>query len=108
MKQLQTTTTGNFFNQTGILTHAGDYAGKYTNEADAILEEISDKRSEIYVGDGSSYGWSDIMYNEHTQKVFAVWANGELTEQNALVQYVELQYEDCKKVFAEIDANNSN
>lgn len=101
MKNLQTTTTGSLFNQTGILTHAGDYAGEFTYEADEILEKISDRRDEIYVSDGSSYGWSDIMFNEQTGEVYAVWANGELTAQSALLQYVELDEADCPKAFAE-------
>jgi len=101
MKTLNTTTTGILFNHTGILTHAGDYAGKFTDEADALLEAISNRRDEIYVQDGSSYGWSDIMVNETTGAIYAVWANGELTEQSALLQFVELEESDCPKAFAE-------
>ena len=104
MKNLQTTTTGSLFNHTGILTHAGDYAGKFTDEADMLLESVSDKRDEIYVQDGSSYGWSDIMFNERTGELYAVWANGALTEQSALLQYAELDEADCPKAFAEAKA----
>lgn len=102
MNTLHTTTTGNLFNETGILTHCGDYAGEFTNEADAILEQISKKRDEIYVQDGSSYGWSDIMFNENTGEVYAVWANGELTAQSALLQYIEINESDCSAAFKAI------
>jgi len=101
MKKLQTTTTGSFFNHTGILTHAGDYAGKFSTEAHEIIMQ----------GDEFMYGpdgWSDIMFNESNGKVYAVLAKGELTCQNAEVYYAELDKEDCPKAFDEAAAKMEN
>jgi hypothetical protein len=92
MKHLTTTTTGNFFDLEGVLSHAGDYAGKYVHEAYVIMESVSRDITRI-AEEGTD--WADIMFNERTGKVFAVWASGELTMQNALLQYVELDKEDC-------------
>ena len=33
MKTINETTTGSLFNHTGILNHAGDFAGKYQEQA---------------------------------------------------------------------------
>ena len=97
MKNLQTTTTGSLFNQTGILTHCGDYAGKFQDEAVSILEKVSDKVNEIFDGDG----WADIMFNEKTLETYAVWANDSLTARSGLLEYIELDKEDCPKAFEE-------
>jgi len=99
MKNLQTTTTGNLFNHTGILTHAGDYAGRFQDESINILEKISDREDEIFTSDGSSYGWADIMINENSGKIYAVWGNDMLTAQNGLVEYTEMEREDNPDVY---------
>ncbi len=94
MNTLQKTTTGSLFNHTGILTAAGDYAGKFSQEANDILMD----------GDEFMYGpdgWSDIMINERTGKMYAVLAKGELTCQNAEVFYSEIEESQCCKAFAE-------
>ena len=97
MNTLQTTTTGSLFNHTGILTHAGDYAERFRDEAINILEKISDREDEIF--DGSSYGWADIMINENSGKIYAVWGNDMLTAQNGLVEYTEMEREDNPDVY---------
>lgn len=40
-----------------------------------------------------------VMMNERTGLYYAVWANDSLTAQNGLLQYVELDYEDCPRAF---------
>lgn len=99
MKNLQITTTGSLFNQTGILTHCGDYAGKFQDEAVSILEKVSDKVNDIFDGDG----WADIMFNEVNLNVYAVWANDSLTAQSGLCEYIEIDEEDCPKAFKEMN-----
>lgn len=97
MKTLENTTTGSLFNHTGILTHAGDYAGKYQDEAYNIINKIEP----IEIIDTR---WADIMVNGRTGKIYAVYAEGALTMQNATCLYTELLEEDCP--FAFKDAKN--
>lgn len=96
MKSLTNTTTGNIFNLTGILTHAGSYAGEFEMEAHEIFASLSTKRWNH--ANGSN--WGDIMVNERTGILYAVRAVGELTEHDADCYYVELDEEDCPKAFA--------
>jgi len=65
MKNLQTTTTGSLFNHTGILTHAGDYAGKFMNEAEDLLINAEEENNIV----GDSQAWADIMVNETSGKI---------------------------------------
>ena len=105
MKNLETTTTGSLFQHTGIMTHCGDYAGKYQDEAIEILENLSDRYSDIF-DDGD--GWADIMFNSKTSKAYAVWANVWLTEINALCEYVEISEEDCPAAYRDMNAQKDN
>lgn len=87
------TTTGSLFNHTGILSHAGDFAGKYQQEAFDIL----------FKGDDVMWNmdsWSDIMHDKNG-KCYAVFAKGELTCQNAECFYAELEDSDCEDAVKE-------
>lgn len=105
MKSLQTTTTGSLFNHTGILTHCGDYAGKFQDEAAKILEIVSAKKNEIF---DNVEGWADIMIDEKEMKVYSVWANESLTAQSGLLEYIELDEEDCPEAFLEAKSKFEN
>jgi hypothetical protein len=93
---IQQTTTESLFNHTGILTHAGDYAGKFMNEAEDILIAADEENNIV----GDSQAWADIMVNEITGKIYAVWAAGELTSR-AKCFYAEIEKSDCPKAFSE-------
>lgn len=93
MKSITKTTTDNLFNLEGILTHAGDHAGQYSWEANDI---INDGDEFMYGPDG----WSDIMVNERTGKLYAVLSKGALTEFGTELYYAELEESDCPKAFA--------
>lgn len=89
MKPTQTTTPGQLFNHTGILTHAGDYAGERQQEAyDALglTHELT--------GDE----WCDIMHTpdeegEHYH-IYAVYADAPLTSFSGVCKYSELENSD--------------
>ena len=51
------TTTGNLFNNTGILSHAGTYAGEYMQEAWDILDKA------YTLPEFQGHMWADIMHN---------------------------------------------
>ena len=92
MQNLQRTTTGSLFNHTGILTHAGSYAGEYQTDAFKLI-----KKSDIEkLMDYSEDSWADVMVNTSTGKVYAVWAEGELTAQSNDVLYAEIEETDCQ------------
>lgn len=93
MKEVIKTATGNLFNHTGILTHAGDYAGKYQQEAFDLLMQ----GDEFMWTDDS---WADIMH-DNKGKCYAVIAKGELTSQNAECYYAEIEENDCKAAIKE-------
>lgn len=99
MKALTTTTTGNFSNLEGNLTHAGDYAGKYQAEAIKILESVSSTEMMGTWGEGNEDAWADIMLNERNGKLFAVWANDSLTAFSGDLEYIELDEQDCPRAF---------
>ena len=100
MKTLQFTTTRNLFNHTGILDHAGDYAGKYQDEAYDILEHNEDfKETRFRTGN-----WADIMYHDNgtdNGTFYAVFAEDSLTCQNAQCIYVEIDENDCPEAVHE-------
>lgn len=98
MKNLTETTTGQLFNELGILNHAGDYAGKYQDSAYNIFGQIWD--DEINSWDKNQ--WMDIMYNNNGN-VYAIWAEDSFTCQNAWAFYVELEKNDCLDAFIEIE-----
>jgi hypothetical protein len=104
MKDLQTTTTGSLFNHTGILTHAGDYAGKYQFEAIELLQSVSEEKQILTIEDA----WADIMFNERTNQLYAVWANGPLTSFNSIAEYVELNRNDCLMATEDAEEKISN
>ena len=91
MENLQKTTTGSLFNHTGILTHVGSYAGEYMSEAFQLIRKLDKAKLKSHGGDN----WADIMVNTSTGKVYAVWAEGELTAQNNDVLYTEIEKTDC-------------
>jgi len=85
------TTTGNLFNHTGILQYAGDYAGKYQQEAYDLLNlKVELKENE----------WCDIMHDEKGN-CFAVYAEDELTCQNADCLYLKMEVSDCEQAYNE-------
>ena len=94
MKNLFTTTTGDIASQK-VLDHAGDYAGKYQQEAFDLLSELED------VPEFEGNHWSDIMFDKEG-KVYAIWAEDALTCWGADAMYVELDYNDCPEAFNEM------
>lgn len=95
MKNLQYTTTGSLFNHTGILSHAGDYAGKYQDRAFELIDSVYDDELSFI-----NNQWCDIMH-DNDGKCYAVFATDALTCQNAECIYVELEQPDCEDAFDE-------
>ena len=93
MNNLIETTTGAISSQM-ILTHCGDYAGKFSDTAFEIFESIW----EAPLANLEENQWMDIMY-DRSGKVYAIWAEDALTCQNAWCYYVELGEEDCPEAF---------
>lgn len=93
MKNLNETTTGNLFNSVGILKEAGDYAGKYQDEAYRLINELESIELE-------KDSWCDILHDSKG-KCYAIYAEGELTCQNAKCLFVELGSEDCQTAYDE-------
>jgi len=93
MKTIETTTTGSLFNHTGILNHAGDYAGKYQQEAFDLITIGEDFML-------SEDSWADIMH-DNKGKCYAVIAKGELTSQNSECFYAEIEQSDCEEAYNE-------
>jgi len=85
------TTTGSLFNHTGILHHAGDYAGKYQEQAFELFDCVSHVI-------GSE--WCDIMHDSKGQ-LYAVWAEDSLTCQNAKCVYHKLNKRECIEAWEE-------
>lgn len=87
MKIYETTTTGT----SGMkLSHCGDYAGKFQDEALRLLdikEELKGKE------------WADIMYDRNTNIVYAVWADDELTSFDKKLHCLRLKYDLCPDAF---------
>lgn len=102
MKTLIETTTGTISSQM-TLDHCGDYAGKFTDEAFAIFQELWD--SELNSWDGNQ--WMDIMFDREGN-VYAIYAEDALTCQNAWCFYIQLDREDCPKAFAEMESKAVN
>lgn len=102
MKTLIETTTGALANQM-ILSHCGDYAGKFHDEAFEIFQELWD--SELNSWDGRE--WMDIMF-DRKGNVYAIYAEDSLTCQDAWCYYVELDREDCERAFEEMEENREN
>lgn len=92
MKNLIETTTGTLANQM-ILTHCGDYAGEFQQEAFDLLNEVED------IKDFEGNEWCDIMFDREGN-VYAIWAEDALTCWNADAKYIELEKEDCPNAFA--------
>jgi hypothetical protein len=96
MKTLTTTTPGNLFNLEGRLIEVDDHSGTFWAKADSILESVSGRGAEIKE---SPTNWADIMMNDRNGKLYAVWATDELTCNDGLLQYIELDQEDCPEAF---------
>ena len=92
MKQLITTTTGTLSSQM-ILQHCGDYAGRFIDDANDILNQLTD------IPEFSNNHWADIMYDRNGN-VYAIWAEDALTCQDAECIYVEIEEVDCPEAFA--------
>lgn len=87
MKAIQFTTTGSLFNHTGILQHAGDYAGRYQEEAFELLKDSDFKYDEN--------SWGDIMHDKKGV-CYAVIANGELNSFDSDCYYAQIDSDDCE------------
>lgn len=97
MKTLQYTTTGSLSMHAGILTHVGDYAGKYQQEAiELIIEAKIDCDDTNLVPQNCPGFWADIMQNR-SGEVFAVWAEGELTSYQSHCEYVKITEDDINR-----------
>lgn len=84
-------TTGELANL--LLSHCGDYAGKFQDEAYKLLS---------CSGELMGNEWADIMFDRQ-RKVYAVWAEDALTCFNAKTKYMELRQSDCPKAFKEME-----
>jgi len=96
MKHITTTTPGNLFNLEGILTEVDDNSGTFWRKAYEILESVSDRGAEI---NASPSAWADIMMNKNNGKMYAVWSTDELTCSDGVLQYIELDEDDCPEAF---------
>jgi hypothetical protein len=96
MKHLTTTTPGNLFNLEGRLIEVDDHSGTFWEKAYSILDSVSDRENEI---ESSETHWSDIMVNPKNGRIYAIWATDELTTTHGLLQYIELDKEDCPEAF---------
>ena len=90
-KEIHETVTGDLFNQLGILQAAGDYAGKYQDEAFELLD-LHDAFQ--------NNEWSDIMH-DNKGTCYAIYAEDELTCQNAVCFYAEIEKKDCERAYNE-------
>ena len=88
------TTTGAVANQMR-LTHCGDFAGKFQNEAYEIIQAYY----EYELNSWDANQWTDIMFDEITNKVYAVYAEDCMTCFNAVLYYVEIDEKQCIKAF---------
>ena len=86
------TTIGNLFNNTGILSHAGTYAGEYMQEAWDILDKA------YTLPEFQGHMWADIMHNNDGQ-CYAVFAEDSLTCWNASCIYLEVSRSDCPAAY---------
>lgn len=94
MKTLNYTNTGSLFMHVGILTHVGDYAGKYMQEAIELIIEAKIECDDTNCVPTNCPGmWADIMMNS-SGEVFAVWADGELTCGQNHCEYVKITDHD--------------
>lgn len=93
MKTINETTTGSLFNHTGILQAAGDYAGKYQQEA---FDLIMDGDEFMWTEET----WADIMH-DNKGRCYAVIAKGELTSQESECYYAEIEASDCEDAYNE-------
>ena len=100
MKNLTSTTTGTISSQM-ILDHAGDYAGKFQDEAFDLINELET------LPEFEENQWADIMFDK-SGNVYAIWAEDALTCQNADAKYVQLDEVDCPNAFAEMNEKRSN
>lgn len=99
MKTINYTTTGSLFNHTGILTHAGDYAGKYQEEAIELINQAKIEAEDTnFPPENAPEFWADIMMNEGTGVLYAVWADGPLTSYSHC-EYVEINENDCERAY---------
>jgi len=95
MKTINETTTGSLFNHTGILNHAGDFAGKYQEQAFDIFAKYGIARETL-----SDNEWLDIMH-DNKGKCYAIYAEDSLTCQNAFCAYIEIDESDCEQAYNE-------
>lgn len=95
MNAINETTTGSLFNHTGILNHAGDYAGKYQQEAFDILVSAGFEKELLEDNE-----WLDIMH-DNNGNCYAVYAEDELTCQNADCKYIKIEESDCEQAYNE-------
>ena len=98
MKNLIETTTGALANQM-TLYHCGNFAGKFQDSAFEIFENYNEVPMTF---EGNE--WADIMYDKEGN-VYAVWSEDVLTCQNAWLNYIQLDEEDCPKAFSEMKNN---
>jgi hypothetical protein len=91
MKTINTTTTGQLFNELGVLSHAGEYAGEYQDEAAVIIGELQDVEFE-------NNAWADIMHN-YNGVCYAIFAKDAITCHNEMCLYVKIDRSDCPKAY---------
>jgi len=96
------TTTGDLSRQM-ILRSCGDNAGRFQDEAQAIIVPLCDLPSSDWTEDE----WADIMY-DRKGNVYAIWADGPLTSQDSICVYVELELEDCSEAFLGMEEQMDN
>jgi hypothetical protein len=92
MKTLNETKTGQLFNELGILSQAGEYAGEYQQEAFNLISELET------LPEFEGNMWADIMHN-NKGNCYAVYAEDALTCQDARCLYVQVDREDCKSAY---------
>ena len=84
------TTTDQLAGQVGT-THAGTYAGEFQDQA----YEIFEKEGEEF----TSESWGDFMYNPSTDKLYAVKADGAITEHGASAVYQEIEKDEYLEIW---------
>lgn len=84
-------TLENLENSIGAHMEAGDFAGKYMNEAWALIDK------EHKLPECSGDMWADIYMSEDGSKLYAVWAEGTYSSADCI--YMEIQKEDCPGAF---------
>ena len=92
MGTIQETSTNQLFNLTDVLTHAGDYAGKYQQEAFDLLMQGDDF---MWTEDA----WADIMH-DNKGNCYAIIAKGELTSDSDCY-FANISKEDCISAYNE-------